>query len=233
MKQHDTMKDLPDSERPYEKCMRFGPEVLSDAELLAVLIRTGSKKKSAVDLANQILRMGPDGILNLTRVTREELTGIHGIGCVKAVLLLCATELSKRMARAQRIGHIRLNSPSSVAEYYMEQLRHERVENVLVCMFDVRGALLGDRLISRGTPTSSLIAPSEIFRSALLAGADHIIVLHNHPSGDPSPSREDRNVTERLDRAGRLIGLTLADHIIIGDQKYYSFAENRLLGCNE
>ena len=223
------MKNLPETEKPYEKCSRYGAEVLSDAELIAVLLRTGTKGISSVALAREILNYEQGGILNLYRMNREELMHIPGIGNVKAVQLKCMAELSKRLAVADRSHQLKLTDAASVAGYYMEQLRHEQKEKLMVCMFDSKCALLGDEVISVGTVNASLTSPREVFLAALKRGAVQIILLHNHPSGSPLPSRQDEEVTERIRLCGALLGIRLSDHIIIGDNRYYSFREEGLI----
>ena len=219
------MKELPDSERPYEKCMEKGPQALSDAELISVIIRTGSGGGSAISLAQKILKLGDDGILNLAGLTVGDLMEIPGIGPVKAVQLKCIVELAKRISMASRAEQMILSNASSIAEYYMEQLRHENREILIAAMFNIRNAFLGDVVISVGTAHASLISPAEIFRRALLRGAASVVLLHNHPSGVPMPSQEDLDVTRKVASCGEMLGIPLMDHIIIGDNRYYSFSE--------
>ncbi len=219
------MKELPDSERPYEKCMEKGPQALSDAELISVIIRTGSGGESAISLAHRILKLGDDGILNLVGLAVSDLLKIPGIGPVKAVQLKCIVELAKRISMASRAEQMILSDASSIAEYYMEQMRHENREILIAAMFNVRNAFLGDVVISVGTAHASLISPAEIFRRALLRGASSVVLLHNHPSGVPMPSQDDLDVTRRVASCGEMLGIPLMDHIIIGDNRYYSFSE--------
>ena len=223
------IKDLPETGKPYEKCMTYGAEYLSDAELIAVLIRTGTKGATSIELANQVLAKNQGGILNLYQMTLEELMQISGIGKVKAVQLKCMAELSKRLARTRRRQNFSLTDASSVAAYYMEQFRHEQQEKLLVAMFDAKCSLLGDKVISMGTVNASFISPREIFLAALNQKAVQIILLHNHPSGHPFPSNQDKISTEMIKKCGDLLGIRLADHIIIGDNRYYSFKEKGLI----
>lgn len=225
MQKNITMKDLPDSERPYEKCMEKGAQALSDAELISVIIRTGSGSESALLLAQRILSSGRDGLLNLVSLTVNELMQISGIGPVKAIQLKCVVELSRRITKASRAERMIFSNPESIAEYYMEQLRHETREVLIAAMFNIRNAFLGDAILSVGTAHASLISPAEIFKKALAYGASSIVLLHNHPSGVPAPSQDDMDVTNRLASCGELLGITLQDHIIIGDNRYYSFLE--------
>ncbi len=229
MNQHLTVKDLPESEKPYEKCLRYGAEYLSDAELLAVIIRTGTASKKSIDVAQEILSRKEKSLLNLYQYSIQELTEIDGIGKVKAIQLKCLAEITKRMTKATRKHEITLTSAASIAAYYMEELRHEDREKLLLCMFDTKCTLLGDEIISVGTVNASLVSPREIFKQALRAKAVQIILLHNHPSGIPVPSEQDRLVTRRIQECGELLGIHLVDHIIIGDNRYFSFKEENLL----
>lgn len=229
MQKHLTVKELPDSEKPYEKCMQYGPEYLSDAELLAVIFRTGTKGKTSIELAQQILADGNRNLLNLYSYDYKLLTQFPGIGKTKAVQLKCIAEISKRIAKSVRIQGLVFDKPASIAGYYMERLRHEEKEQVIVCMFDSKCRFLGDSVLTIGTANASLISPRDIFIQALRAQAISIILLHNHPSGNPRPSREDELITERIAECGRLLQIQFADHIIIGDNIYYSFREKGLL----
>lgn len=218
------------SEQPREKCSRYGAQNLTDAELLAVILRVGAKDISALQLAQNFLAQKEKGLLNLVYMTQEEMEKISGIGKVKAVQLKCIAELARRIAQTSREKEVRLNDPASVAAYYMESLRHESREKLLLAMFDAKSNLLGDAVISIGTVTNSLVSPREIFLKALEYQAVHIVLLHNHPSGDPAPSEADIRVTSRVMDSGSILGIALADHIIIGDNQYVSFRENGLLG---
>lgn len=224
---HCTVKELPLSERPYEKCEQSGPGALSDAELLAVIIRTGSRNERAVDVASSVLIYSNTypGLIGLNHVTMKELRSIRGIGRVKAIQLLCITELTKRMAKATNEGGLKFITPETVANYYMQDMRHLTQEKILLIMLDSKSKILKDMIISSGTVSSSLLSPREIFLNALKYEAVNIIILHNHPSGDPTPSNEDIHATKRMKEAGNLIGIKLMDHIIIGDNKYISLGE--------
>lgn len=221
--------ELPVSERPYEKCIMQGPEILSDAELLAVILRTGSSGQNAVELAEQILSHGTGDLLSLYALTTQQLMEIPGIGQVKAIQLKCIGELSQRIAKTSRRESITLSDAASVASYYMESLRHEEQEHLILCMFDNKCRLIRESLLTIGTANASLISPREIFVEAMANRAMQIILVHNHPSGNPTPSRQDMQVTRQIKEGGSLIGITLADHIIIGDNRYYSFKEQGML----
>lgn len=224
--EHITTDKLPQSERPYEKCMQYGTAYLTNAELLAVIIRTGTKKERAVDLAAKILMSSPDGTLaGLNRLTVSELTKIHGIGRVKAIQVQCVLELAKRLARSTKENRICFSSPKVVAEYYMQQLRADMTEKVYMLALDTKCNLIREIALSSGSFNASLLAPREVFYEALKHGAISIIIIHNHPSGDPTPSKQDVTVTHRIADTGNLIGIELADHVIIGDNCYISMRE--------
>ncbi len=232
MKEHYlTVKDLPLSERPYEKCEKNGAAYLSDAELLAVILRTGTKELRAIDLAVKVLNYGEanSGLKGLNYLTLKELTKIKGIGRVKAIELLCLTELTKRMAKEIHRDSFRLATPKSVADYYMQDMRHLCREQILLVMLDSKSKLIKDLVISSGTVNTSIMPVREIFVQALKQEAVNIILIHNHPSGDPTPSAEDLRVTKRIREAGNFVGISLMDHIIIGDNRYISLKEQGLL----
>lgn len=225
-----TVRDLPKSEQPYEKFEMYGPAKLSDAELLAIIIRTGTVEEQAIDLARKLLMCSSahSGLKGLNYLTFKELTNIRGIGRVKAIQILSVVELTKRMSKAIGIDGLRMDRPRSVAEYYMQEMRHLTTEQIILVMMDSKCKLIKDIVISTGTVNATLLAPREIFVNALKYEAVSIILLHNHPSGDPKPSDDDINSTKRIKEAGNLIGIKLMDHIIIGDNRYISLKERGL-----
>lgn len=213
---------------PYEKYLEKGAEQLSDAELLAVILRTGTVGENTVSIANRVLSLPGErqkGILGLHHISLEELMSIRGIGQVKAIKLKCIAELSSRIAQQTAKETLQMTNPETVAAYYMERLRHFERERVLLLMMDNRNHLIGEHTLSEGTVNASLISPREIFLTALRRGAVYIMLLHNHPGGDPTPGRQDILVTQQIKKASGLIEIPLIDHIIIGDKKYYSFKE--------
>ena len=225
------ISDIPYEERPYEKCLACGAESLSDAELLAVILRTGIRGESVLDLSRRILSMhnGQNGLLVFHHASVEELTSIRGVGTVKAVQLKCIAELSLRFARKQAEASLTFSDASAIAAYYMEQMRHYEQERMLLLSLDARCRLIREETVSMGTVRAAVITPREIFISALRARAVSIILLHNHPSGDPEPSAADIELTNRLASAGALLHIPVMDHIIIGDHCYLSFRERGLL----
>ena len=225
-----TMKELPPEERPYEKCFTHGPEALSDAELLSVIIRTGTKKDSSLALSRKILEGEDGGLLSLLHRSLPELMEIRGIGPVKASQLLCIGELSRRIWRQAASGEtLSFHSPEAIAGYYMEEMRHREQEEFRAMFFNTKQVLIKELLVSRGTVNASLATPREIFIEALRYRAVSLILVHNHPSGDPSPSREDVAFTKRVRLAGEVVGIALLDHIIIGDNAFMSLKERGIL----
>lgn len=216
---------------PYEKCAKHGANSLSNTELLAVLLRTGTKGLNVLELADYILssECGDSGILNIHNCTLERLKTIHGIGTVKAVQILCLSELAKRLAKATAKEGLIFSLPSTIADYYMEEMRHQKQEHMKLLMLNSKSKLLGEKDISKGTVNASLVSPRELFIEALEKQAVSIILVHNHPSGDTTPSENDILLTKRVQEAGQLIGIELLDHIIIGNNCYFSFAEAELL----
>lgn len=226
MSKHFTMKNLPESERPYEKFLSQGVESLSDAELLAIIIKTGTKNESSLDIARNLLKGNHNNLLNLYDLSYHELLNYSGIGMVKAIQLKTIAELSKRIAKTNSGYTLQMDTPSSIANYYMEQLRHSKEEFMLVAFFDSKCNFLGDVTISKGSVNYAYVSPRDIFLHALDYKAVFLVLLHNHPSGNPFPSEEDMQVTYRIGKGAQLLELQLADHIIIGDNTYYSFKEN-------
>lgn len=228
---NEEFNNLPKEERPYERCIRHGAEGLSDRELLAVFLRTGAKGRTVLELAGDLLKLVPEreGFTGLRRLGLAELSGVRGIGKVKAVQIKCILELARRMAREEAGKGIYFKTPASVAEYYMEDLRHEEQEVLLLLMLNQKGRLIREKYLFKGTVNASMISPREIFLEALSSRAVQIILLHNHPSGDARPSREDLNVTKRVGEAGALLGIALTDHIIIGERSFVSLREKNYL----
>ncbi len=231
MSHYFTVKELPESERPYEKCERFGPEALSDAELLAVIIRSGTKKERAVDLAVRVLNRpgAKKGLSALYYYSRQELQKIKGIGKVKSIQLCCVAELAKRMHAAEEEEKMSFHSPESIAKAYMERLRHCRTEEIILLMLDTKGRKIADEVISKGTVNMAVLEPREVLCTALRYEAVFLILLHNHPSGSPMPSDADISVTRNIAKACEIVGIELRDHIVIGDNCYLSMMEKGIL----
>lgn len=221
---HYTVKELPESERPYDKCLKYGPSVLSDSELLAVIIRTGNIGVRSTELASRILLLKENrfGINVLNHVSMKELRSIKGIGEVKAIQLLVVAELSKRMSMHIRREGISFIKPEAIAGFYMERMRHLEREQTLAVFLDMKLKLIEEKVIFEGTVGMAPMEPREILREALKADAVSFVLLHNHPSGDPTPSSADISATNRIKEAAECVGIKLRDHLIIGDNRYIS-----------
>lgn len=231
MKKNYTIQELPADQRPYEKCLQSGPEILSDSELLAVIIRSGTRGSSSVELARSILYAGTakDGLLGIHHLSLRELMEIKGVGQVKAVQIKCIGELSKRIAALSAKKLLDFRDPDTIACYYMEQMRHEEQERMICMMLNSKNQLLGEEIISKGTVNSALVSPRDLILAAFRYHAVYIILIHNHPSGNPEPSREDLLLTGRIKEACALVDIPLLDHIVIGDQRYTSFRKEGML----
>jgi DNA repair protein RadC len=226
---HVTIKELPEEERPREKLLRFGSTFLSNGELLAILIGTGTKDRSALSLANKVLSMEKEGLSYLVDCTPEELCGIEGIGNAKACKLVAAIELGKRISRSLGEKKYTAGSPDEVAALFMEEMRYLKKEYFKVLFLNTKNEILSSEDTSIGNLNSSIVHPREVFRSAIKKGAAAIIVIHNHPSGNPLPSQNDLNITKRLKEAGELLGIPLLDHLIIGNGVFVSLKEKMLM----
>lgn len=224
-------KKLNNDDLPYEKFERLGPEHLSDVELLAIIIRSGTVGINSLEVAEKVLKLANDDnkISGLHKISVEELERIKGIGKVKAIRIKCIVELTRRMAMQTRRTSVCFSDPKTVADYYMEQMRHLEAEQVLLILTDNKNNVIKEIIISKGTVNSSLLSPREIFIEAIRYHAVHILLLHNHPSGDPTPSRKDVEITKIIDDSSKLLNIPLVDHIIIGDNKYISLKEHGLL----
>ncbi len=220
------IKEIPKQLRPYERCLNEGPHRLSDVELLSVLLRTGTKDADVSELAMQLLSMGGEGINTLMHHSIDEFASIKGIGRVKATQLVCMAELAKRMWRAEaRVHYQSFDNPSKCATYYMQEMRHLDQEEIRVAFLDKKHNLKCDKVISKGSYDRTIASSRDIFMEALKHKAFYIVLVHNHPSGNPDPSADDKMTTKRISEAGKILGISLADHIIIGDNRYYSFKE--------
>ena len=217
---------------PYEKFMRIGAEGLSDSELLAIILRTGTRNFNVYDIAKSILslpKIKQFGIPGISRLKKEELMAIPGMGPVKSAQVMCISELSKRMSVSFSEAKIPLDSARKIASMYMPKMRLLEKEVVMAVYLDTKLRFIKDEQVSVGSINSSIMEPREIIRSAMECNATNIFVLHNHPSGDPTPSMEDSIITNKLLKACNLVSVKLIDHIIVGDNKYYSYNEKGFL----
>ena len=222
-----TVKELPVAERPYEKCELYGAGAISDSELVAVILRTGRRGERSVDMARRILLAGDrDGdASSLDLLSLDDLKNIEGVGRVKAIQVKCAAELGRRIAAGNKRKVLDIFDTRSLAEYYCCKMGHLDKETVMVLHADSKGRIFSEEQLSVGTVDCSLVSPREIFISALAKKSVNIFLLHNHPSGDPTPSKDDHIITDRVAKAGKLIGIRLLDHVIIGGRSYVSFNE--------
>lgn len=220
-----TIKEIPLCDRPREKMAACGARSLTDAELIAILLRTGTPEKSALDIAGEMTSEG--GLYNrLAGITRiSELMHIKGLGQAKAATVLAALEIGRRIASARPLERVHIGSAQEGADFLMPRLRYAAREQFVAVMLNSKNRVIATEVISEGTLTSSVVHAREVFTPALLHHAAAVIVAHNHPSGDPQPSREDREVTVMLAQSGKVLGIPLLDHLIIGDGAYYSFQE--------
>ena len=208
---------------PYEKFKSFGPGALTDDELLGIIIRVGTKDKDSVQVATQLLEGFPEhNLLGLYQTSWQDLMQYPGIGEVKAIQLKCISEMAMRMSRTQAEKKLNFNNPDTVSNYYMETLRHEKKEKVILILLNQQLKFMSDVVLSVGTINKSLISPREVFVHALKENAAQFMLLHNHPSGDPTPSQSDIQITKQIISLSNIMDLPLIDHIIIGDNRYVS-----------
>lgn len=222
------VKDMAFDERPREKMILKGAKFLSNAELLAILLRTGTKQKNAIELANYVINKDSQGIRHLQDISIEELCEIDGIGLSKATQIKAALELGSRIS-STKPNKYKVKNPWDVYKFYMENLRYEQKEVFKAVLLNTKNEIITDVEVSVGTLNSSLVHPREVFKEAIRRSSNKMILIHNHPSGSVEPSREDKNITYRLIKCGEIIGIDIIDHIIIGDGLYYSFKENMII----
>ena len=223
------IKDIPLNERPRERLINKGVEYLSNEDLLAILLKTGTKENSVKVLASNILKQ-LDNISNLKDINLERLIKIKGIGKAKACELLAAIELGKRLnQKIDNFNQIKIYSSNSIYEYYQDKLK-DKLQEYFYCVYlDTKNHIIKDKLLFIGTINESLIHPREIFKEAYLLSASSIICVHNHPSGNVTPSNNDIVMTKQLIEVGKILGIKVLDHIIIGKNNYYSFNDNSLV----
>lgn len=218
------VRDLPRGERPRERLQRLGPEHLSTAELLAIILRTGARGQGALQLATALLS-GPDSLRRLVNSPVEELAGVPGIGMAKACSIKAALELGRRLG-SESAARPSIRSPQDVSRLLMEEMRYLEKEQFRVLLLNTKHQVLAIEVVSLGDLTSTIVHPREIFKEAVRRAAAAVILAHNHPSGDPTPSREDLEITRRITEAGKILGIEVLDHIIIGDNRYISLREH-------
>jgi DNA repair protein RadC len=222
------IRDFPQDERPRERFIQNGPESLSNHELIAILLRTGTKDESVLQLSNRLLTSF-EGLRLLKAATLEEMTEIKGIGQAKAIQVLAAVEIGRRIANLNYTDRYVIRSPEDGANYVMNDMRFLSQEHFVCLYLNTKNQVLHKQTIFIGSLNASIVHPREVFREALKRSAASIICLHNHPSGDPAPSREDIEVTKRLVECGKMIGIDVLDHLIIGENKFVSLKEKGYL----
>lgn len=222
------LREIPNEDRPRERLLQFGAEALSNTELIAILLRTGTLSESAVKLAGKVLSIA-GGLRNMVDMSIEQLIGIRGIGQAKALQLQAGIELGRRLARSGLQDLPAIRSPKDAADLIMDELRYLQKEHFLVLFLNTKNRVVGKETLSIGSLNASIVHPREVFRSAIKRNSASIICAHNHPSGDPTPSPEDIEITRRLSEGGRLIGIELLDHLIVADRNYASLKELGLM----
>ena len=217
MKIREMVKD----ERPREKMAMYGRQTLTNSELLAILIKTGTERHGVLDIADEIIHKS-GGIRMLAEYSLEELAAFEGIGRAKACVILAAVELGSRLAASSQLTTGRIKDAGDVADVFLEKLRYRKKERFESLLLDAKGNIISCELISMGDLMSSPVHPRETFQAAVKRGAAAVILVHNHPSGDPTPSDDDIKITKRLKEAGDILGISVLDHVIVGDGNYVS-----------
>lgn len=221
--------ETPSADRPRERLLRLGPGALTQSELLAILLATGSPGRSALEVAGELLIQSTTTLSGLARRPVADIARVRGVGCAKAARIAAALELGRRLQEEGRVDRPRIASAADVYRWFAPRLVDLAAEEFHVLALDTQSAVLRDLLITRGILNGSLVHPREVFRGAIAEAAAGIILAHNHPSGDPTPSPDDRAITRQLVEAGRIIDMPVYDHIIIGNGRYVSFVEMGIL----
>src|SRR5258708_2487176 len=222
---HATVRELPSHERPRERLHHFGPQALSMAELLAIILRTGTRGDNALELANKLLtKYG--GLPGLVRADFRELCAEHGMGEAKSAQVKAALEIGRRLALVQADTRYKISTPADAANLVMLDLAYLDTEQMRILLLDAKSQLVEKASLYQGTANSSVLRAAEIFRPAIIRNCPGLILCHNHPSGDPTPSQEDIEATRQLVEAGRILDIELVDHIIIGHQRFVSLKEH-------
>ncbi|MNO12642.1 hypothetical protein D3C76_22550 [compost metagenome] len=222
------LRDIPNEERPRERMMKYGASVLSQAELLAIILRTGTRQESAIHMAQRMIgEIG--GIRGFMDLSLEELIKMRGIGPAKAVQIKAGIELGQRLARSRQPEAQIIRSPRDAADILMEQLRYLQKEHFVCLFLNTKNHIIAQETLSIGSLNASIVHPREVFRAAIKCSSASIVCVHNHPSGDPTPSSEDILITNRLCKAGEIVGIDVLDHIVIGDGEFVSLKEQGLM----
>ena len=219
------IKEMPIDGRPRERFLKLGPESLSDAELFAILLRTGTKGENVIDMSNRLI--AEYGLDKLFECSLKELEKIKGIGPSKAMQILTIAEIQKRINQSKKPIK-RISCAEDVFNHFHERLKDEKQEHFYILMLDTKNNIIGEQLISKGILDASIVHPREVFKPAIKNSAAKIILVHNHPSGDQSPSQEDLHMTDKIISSGDEMGIKVLDHVIIGKENYYSNKEENL-----
>lgn len=223
------VREMPETDRPRERLEQVGAEALRDAELIAVLFRTGTRQHGAVGLAEQLIQRFGGDIRRLSRASLQELQEVPGVGRVKAIELKAALELGLRVARHQAVGRPKINGARDVFELLKYDFKAYETENFKSILLNTKNEVLRVVAVSSGSIQETLAHPGDVFREAVRDGATAVIVAHNHPSGNPEPSQADLRLTAQLAQAGEILGISLLDHVVFGDMKYVSLKERQLM----
>ncbi|RJQ23239.1 MAG: JAB domain-containing protein [Nitrospiraceae bacterium] len=229
--EYKSIREWPEDERPRERLLRFGAAGLGNAELLAIILRTGGKEKSAIELARELI-VNFDNLKEMEDASVAEFTKTKGIGSAKAAQLKAAFELGRRLLQTKADDAPRIPSfknSREVYEYYRPRFYGLKKERFLCALLDAKNRVFRENIVSDGTLTSSLVHPREVFRYAIKEAAASVLFVHNHPSGDPCPSRDDIDITKRLVETGNIIGIQVLDHVVVSDERYVSIMEKGYL----
>ena len=221
------IKDLPVSERPRERLLKYGPETLSEAELMAIVLQTGTRGQNVLTICRQIFQTA--SLKRLSRSSISELTKNPGIGPSKACQIISLFELSRRLETYTENPKQKIKEPEDIFRYIYPRIREEKQEKFIILCLDTKNQIISDETIFIGGLDVSIAQPREIFKAALLESAASIVLIHNHPSGDPTPSREDIEITNRIAESGKILGIPVCDHIIVGDGCYVSLKQEELI----
>ncbi|MDP2218483.1 MAG: DNA repair protein RadC [Methanolobus sp.] len=217
------IRDMPEDERPRERLLKYGPEALSNAELLAIILRTGTQKENIVNLCSRIF--SEYSIKQLSQANISKLTEIHGIGTAKAAQIAAVFELARKLEGFTDEPKRKIRSPADVYSLLYPKMREQKRERLVALLLDTKNQVLREEVISIGSLNANIVHPREVFKAALMESCASVILSHNHPSGDPTPSREDIAVTEKLIEGGKLLGIDVLDHVVIGEGRYVSLKD--------
>lgn len=217
------IRDMPEDERPRERLLKYGPEALSNAELLAIILRTGTQKENVINLCSRIF--SEYSIKQLSQANVSKLTEIHGIGEAKAAQIAAVFELARKLESFTDEPKRKIRSPADVYSILYPKMREQKRERLVALLLDTKNQVLREEVISIGSLNANIVHPREVFKAALMESCASVILSHNHPSGDPTPSREDIAVTEKLVEGGKLLGIDVLDHVVIGEGRYVSLKD--------